>query len=83
MRVWPTKEFAALPKELQDKCYRQHVVNMAADNVLHTILGCESLEATVPNVRRAQSVLALSTKLHEVAVKYLTQHFAAVITSDA
>ncbi|XP_073976299.1 uncharacterized protein isoform X4 [Rhodnius prolixus] len=83
VRVWPTKEFAALPKELQDKCYRQHVVNMAADNVLHTILGCESLEATVPNVRRAQSVLALSTKLHEVAVKYLTQHFAAVITSDA
>lgn len=38
--VWPTKAFATLPKELLDKCYQQHVVNMTVENFPDTICGC-------------------------------------------
>ncbi|KAF6202064.1 hypothetical protein GE061_004461 [Apolygus lucorum] len=83
VRVWPTKGFASLPKELQDKCYKQHIVHMGSENVLETIMGCEKLEATIPNVRWAQPVLSINTKLHEAAIKYLTQHFSNVLSSEA
>ncbi|BES98096.1 BTB/POZ domain [Nesidiocoris tenuis] len=83
VRVWPTKGFASLPKELQDKCYKQHIVHMGSENVLDTIMGCEKLEATIPNVRWAQPVLSLNGKLHEAAIKYLTQHFSNVVSSEA
>ncbi|XP_024081684.1 uncharacterized protein LOC106661480 isoform X2 [Cimex lectularius] len=83
VRVWPTKGFANLPKELQDKCYKQHIVHLSAENVLETIMGCEKLEATVTNVKWAQTVINMNLKLHEASVKYLTQHFADVLSSEA
>lgn len=30
VRVWPTKGFAQLPRELIDKCFKQHVVHMVS-----------------------------------------------------
>lgn len=30
VRVWPTKGFASLPRELLDKCYKQHIVHMVS-----------------------------------------------------
>lgn len=31
VRIWPTKGFASLPRELIDKCYQQHVVHMVRE----------------------------------------------------
>lgn len=39
-RVWPTKAFATLPKELLDKCYQQHIVNLTTENLVDTVYGC-------------------------------------------
>jgi len=35
VRIWPTKGFASLPRELIDKCYQQHVVHMVREMVYH------------------------------------------------
>lgn len=58
-------------------------LSQGSENVLDTVMGCEKLEATIPNVRWAQPVLILNNKLHEAAIKYLTQHFSSVISSEA
>lgn len=39
-KVWATKAFATLPKELLDKCYQQLVVNLTLENVVDTVYGC-------------------------------------------
>lgn len=39
-KVWPTKAFATLPKELLDKCYHEHVVNLSLENFIDTVYGC-------------------------------------------
>ncbi|XP_014271421.1 serine-rich adhesin for platelets isoform X2 [Halyomorpha halys] len=83
IKIWPTKGFASLPKELHEKCYKQHTVHMSNENVLETVMGCDKLEATIPNVRWANPVFALNSKLHEATVKYIGQHFASILASQA
>ncbi|CAH1395068.1 unnamed protein product [Nezara viridula] len=83
LKIWPTKGFASLPKELHEKCYKQHTVHMSNENILETVMGCDKLEATIPNVRWANPVFALNSKLHEATVKYISQHFASILASQA
>jgi len=33
VRIWPSRAFASLPRELREKCYQQHVVHMSPDKV--------------------------------------------------
>ncbi|RZF44230.1 hypothetical protein LSTR_LSTR003870 [Laodelphax striatellus] len=82
VRVWPTKGFATLPRELIDKCLKQHVVHMSVENVLDTVMSCEKLEATIPQVRWADPVFSVTQRLHETAVKFITQHFSGVLASE-
>uniref|UniRef100_A0A1B6FU43 BTB domain-containing protein n=1 Tax=Cuerna arida TaxID=1464854 RepID=A0A1B6FU43_9HEMI len=82
VRVWPTKGFATLPRELLDKCYKQHIVHMTVDNVLETVLCCSKLQGLIPNVRWAEPVFTLATKLYEAAVKFIAQHFCDILSSD-
>lgn len=83
IKIWPTKGFASLPKELHEKCYKQHTVHMSNENVLETVMGCDKLDATIPNVRWANPVFALNSKLHEATMKYIGQHFASILASQA
>lgn len=46
-------------------------------------MGCDKLEATIPNVRWANPVFALNSKLHEATIKYIGQHFASILASQA
>ncbi|XP_075229220.1 uncharacterized protein LOC142328931 isoform X2 [Lycorma delicatula] len=82
VRVWPTKGFAQLPRELIDKCFKQHIVHMGVENVLETVICCEKLQATIPQVRWADPVFALTHKLLETSIKYITQHFSGVLSSE-
>lgn len=43
---------------------------------------CEKLQATIPQVRWADPVFALTHKLLETSVKYITQHFSGVLSSE-
>ncbi|XP_058809408.1 uncharacterized protein LOC131674636 [Phymastichus coffea] len=82
VRIWPTKEFATLPRELMDKCYHQHIVHMSTDNVLQTIMDCDKLLTTLPNVRWAEPVFRLVSNLLDASMKYLTDNFASVLGND-
>ncbi|XP_051175627.1 uncharacterized protein LOC127290860 isoform X2 [Leptopilina boulardi] len=83
VRIWPCKAFATLPRELMDKCYHQHIVHMLAENVLQTIMDCDKLLATLPNVRWAEPVFRLVSNLLDASVKYLSDNFAGVLGSDS
>ncbi|XP_008215443.1 uncharacterized protein LOC100123317 isoform X2 [Nasonia vitripennis] len=83
VRIWPCKEFATLPRELMDKCYHQHIVHMCADNVLQTIMDCDKLLTTLPNVRWAEPVFRLASNLLDASMKYLTDNFASVLGNES
>ncbi|XP_034935006.1 uncharacterized protein [Chelonus insularis] len=83
VRIWPCKAFAALPRELMDKCYHQHIVHMSADNVLQTIMDCDKLLATLPNVRWAEPVFRMVSNLLEAALKFLSDNFSSVLSNDS
>ncbi|XP_026671996.1 uncharacterized protein LOC108628053 isoform X2 [Ceratina calcarata] len=82
VRIWPCKAFATLPKELMAKCYRQHIVHMSTDNVLQTMMDCDKLLATLPNVRWAEPVFRMVSNLLETSVKFLSDNFSAVLGNE-
>ncbi|RZB39544.1 uncharacterized protein BDFB_004212, partial [Asbolus verrucosus] len=83
VRVWPSRAFASLPRELREKCYQQHVVHMTADKVLETIVSCDKVLATLPALRWAEPVTQLVLQLSDACHLYHRQHFAAVLASSS
>ncbi|XP_076263480.1 uncharacterized protein LOC143198238 isoform X1 [Rhynchophorus ferrugineus] len=81
VRVWPSRAFASLPRELREKCYQQHVVHMSPERVLDTMLECDKVLATLPNMRWAEPVSQLVLQLSDACHLYHRQHFAAVLSS--
>ncbi|XP_024885755.1 uncharacterized protein LOC112463546 isoform X1 [Temnothorax curvispinosus] len=82
VRIWPCKAFATLPRELTEKCYHQHIVHMSTDNVLQTMMDCDKLLATLPNVRWAEPVFRMVSNLLETSIKFLSENFASVLGND-
>lgn len=83
VRVWPSRAFATLPRELREKCYQQHVVHMTADRVLETIINCDKVLAALPVLRWAEPVTQLVLQLSDACHLYHRQHFAAVLASPS
>nr|CAD7256648.1 unnamed protein product [Timema shepardi] len=83
VRIWPTKGFASLPRELVEKCYQQHVVHMTVDNVLGTIMNCDKLLATLPSVRWAEPIFGIASQLLEAAIKFVGTNFCGVLKSES
>jgi len=63
--------------EINFCCPRQSV-----DNVLDTVMSCDRLLATLPSVRWAEAVYALTSQLLDACVTYMADHFSSVLTSD-
>ncbi|XP_018572131.1 uncharacterized protein LOC108911636 [Anoplophora glabripennis] len=82
VRVWPSRAFASLPRELREKCYQQHVVHMNPDKVLEAILACDKILATLPAMRWAEPVSQLVLQLTDACHLYHRQHFSAVLGSQ-
>ncbi|XP_050309887.1 uncharacterized protein LOC126745866 [Anthonomus grandis grandis] len=83
VKVWPSRAFASMPRELREKCYQQHVVNMSPDKVLETTAACEKILATLPSMRWAEPVSQLVLQLSDACHLYHRQHFAAVLGSPS
>lgn len=83
MKVWPSRAFAGLPKELRDKCYHQHIVHMCPETVLETALSCDKLLASIPSLRWAEPIAQLSLQLSDACQLYISQHFAAVLSASS
>ncbi|XP_053994801.1 uncharacterized protein LOC128885072 isoform X1 [Hylaeus volcanicus] len=82
VRIWPCKAFATLPRELMEKCYHQHIVHMSTDNVLQTMMDCDKLLATLPNIRWAEPVFRMVSNLLETSVKFLSDNFSGVLGNE-
>lgn len=83
VRVWPSRAFASLPRELREKCYQQHVVHMTSDKVLDVIVSCEKVLTTLPTLRWAEPITQLVLQLSDACHLYHRQHFAAVLSSPS
>ncbi|KAJ2954333.1 hypothetical protein O0L34_g2591 [Tuta absoluta] len=82
-KVWPTKAFATLPKELLDKCYQQQIVNMNIENLVDTVYGCGVTVASLQNSRWADSVARLCRRLVNAAAHHAAPRLLAVMHAMA
>lgn len=82
-KVWPSRAFAGLPKELREKCYQQHIIHMVPDTVLDTTVACDKLLASIPSLRWAEPVVQLANQLSDACHSYMSQHFTAVLSSPS
>lgn len=79
VRVWPTKAFCALPRDLREKCKQQIVIHMSPDLVLETFLECDKLLTTMHNIKWMETVIHLIGQVSDACCSYLKQHFESVI----
>ncbi|XP_050360789.1 uncharacterized protein LOC126780377 isoform X2 [Nymphalis io] len=78
-KVWPTKSFATLPKELLDKCYQEHIINLTIDNLIDTVYGCGVTVASLQNSRWAEIVARMCRRLVNAAAHYAAPRLLAVL----
>jgi hypothetical protein len=52
------------------------------DNVLETVMCCDKLLATLPNVRWAEPVFGITSQLLEASIKFIANNFCSVLSSD-
>ncbi|KAG0721269.1 BTB/POZ domain-containing protein 8 [Chionoecetes opilio] len=80
--VLPTRNYAALPPEVQDRCLKQLLDDMSVGNVLESALGCERVLASLPMVRWAQPVFDSAAQLLESATSFIATNMSGVLASD-
>ncbi|XP_034839422.1 uncharacterized protein [Maniola hyperantus] len=78
-KVWPTKAFATLPKELLDKCYQEHIVNLTIENLIDTVYGCGITVASLQNSRWAESVARMCRRTVNAAAHFAAPRLLAVL----
>ncbi|XP_072930988.1 uncharacterized protein [Epargyreus clarus] len=78
-KVWPTKSFATLPKELLDKCYQEHIVNLSTENLIDTVYGCGVTVSSLQNTRWAESVARMCRRLVNAAAHFAAPRLVAVL----
>lgn len=83
VKIWPSRGFSSLPRELREKCYQQHVVHMTPDRVLETKTACEKVLASLPSSRWAEPIQQLAQQLVDACHLYHRQHYAAVLVSPS
>ena len=57
-------------------------IRQSTDNVLQTMMDCDKLLATLPNVRWAEPVFRMVSNLLETAVKFISDNFAGVLGNE-
>ncbi|KAK4302836.1 hypothetical protein Pmani_025094 [Petrolisthes manimaculis] len=80
--VLPTRNYAALPSEVQDRCLKQLLDDMSVSSVIDTALGCERVLASLPMVRWAQPVFDSAAQLLEAATSFIAANMSGVLASD-
>ncbi|CAH0383089.1 unnamed protein product [Bemisia tabaci] len=80
-KLWITKPFASLPRELIDKCYKQLVAHITVDSILDQFLNCKCFNDSIPSSRWAEVLHELAKRLNDACIKYTAQHFSIVIST--
>jgi hypothetical protein len=82
-RIWPTKAFASLTKELMNECYINTVAQITPENVIDTILACDRLSTSLPRIKWAETIFELITKLQKDSSAFVTNHYDVVVDSKS
>lgn len=82
-RIWPTKAFASLTKELMNECYVNTVAQITPESVIDTMLACERLSTSLPRIKWAETIFELITKLQKDSSSYITDHYDVIIENKS
>lgn len=63
-------------------CQTTYIFLQTVDNVLETVMCCDKLLATLPNVRWAEPVFGITSQLLEASIKFIANNFCRVLSSD-
>lgn len=63
-------------------CQTTCIFLQTVDNVLETVMCCDKLLATLPNVRWAEPVFGITSQLLEASIKFIANNFSRVLSSD-
>ena len=63
-------------------CQTTCIFLQTVDNVLETVMCCDKLLATLPNVRWAEPVFGITSQLLEASIKFIANNFCRVLSSD-
>ncbi|KAL7640855.1 UNVERIFIED_CONTAM: hypothetical protein RMT77_007991 [Armadillidium vulgare] len=80
--VMPTRNFASLPSELQDRCLKQIMDDMSISNVIESALGGDKILSLLPVVRWAQPIFDLTAQLLESVTNFIANNLSGVLSSD-
>lgn len=81
VRIWPTKAFATLPRDLIERCYRQHIIHMSVENVMETVSACGRVNAALPNTRWADTVARACKRLITASAQFASSRLASVFAA--
>lgn len=63
-------------------CQTTCIYLQTVDNVLETVMCCDKLLATLPNVRWTEPVFGITSQLLEASIKFIANNFCRVLSSD-
>ncbi|XP_074654175.1 uncharacterized protein LOC141908180 [Tubulanus polymorphus] len=81
-KVWPTKQFAAMPPDLLKSCCQKLVEDLTVDTVLSVLCGCDRVKSILPLVKWADTVVDLLTVITTKCIAFIQQNFSAVLQSQ-
>lgn len=82
-RIWPTKAFASLTKELMNECYINTVAQITPENVIDIILACDRLSTSLPRIKWAETIFELITKLQKDSSAFITNHYDVIVENKS
>jgi hypothetical protein len=87
--VWARKEVDdnhtvfLITKSVHHLIVRLHIYSsQTVDIILETVMCCDKLLATLPNVRWAEPVFGITSQLLESSIKFIANNFCSVLSSD-
>ncbi|XP_044288286.1 BTB/POZ domain-containing protein 8 isoform X3 [Varanus komodoensis] len=82
VRCWSEKNFASLPTDLQNDCFRTLIQSLSPQNSAHLLMETSRLISSLPQVKWTETALTLASRLQEECVSFMVANFPGIIQSE-
>ncbi|XP_033098387.1 uncharacterized protein LOC117102265 isoform X1 [Anneissia japonica] len=78
VKVWRSKSFAAMGKQLMQMCYENALEELKPDSVVAIVTQSDKLLETLPRVKWNEPLIELVEKLRDAGLVYIAENFTIV-----
>ncbi|XP_071947865.1 uncharacterized protein [Antedon mediterranea] len=78
VKVWRSKSFAAMGKQLMEICYESALEELKPDTVVSLVTQSDKLLETLPRVKWNEPLVELVERLRDAALDYIAENFTVV-----